>query len=356
MVYTIARAAHWLSAVYLVVAAYGASAEEGRPAVLDRPAREVLQPASTFLLGATKAGERLVAVGESGRIVLSDDQGQSWRQAKVPTSVLLTAVEFADAKVGWAVGHSGVVLRTEDGGETWSRQLDGVQVAQLIYDAASKSALHESGTSNGISVDQAERLIKDGPDKPFLALQVEDTQKVTIVGAFGYALNTIDGGKHWVSLYTQLKNPMGLHYYGVVKTVEGLLFVGEQGIVQRQITADEFNVENPSEGTLFGILSLGNQTFIAYGLRGKVLRSLDDGKTWNSVGSGIEASIQAGAVLPDGAILLVAENGQMISSLDRGGTFNLLPTRGLPTAYVLPVSAKSLIAVGPLGPQTVPVP
>jgi photosystem II stability/assembly factor-like uncharacterized protein len=356
MVYTIARAAHWLSALYLVVAAYGASAEEGRPAVLDRPAREVLQPASTFLLGVTKAGERLVAVGESGRIVLSDDQGQSWRQAKVPTSVLLTAVEFADANVGWAIGHSGVVLRTEDAGETWSRQLDGVQVAQLIHDAASRSAAGAPGIAKGISVDQAERLINDGPDKPFLALHVEDRQKVTIVGAFGYALSTLDGGKHWVSLDRQLDNPMGLHYYGIAKTDEGLLLVGEQGIVQRQITAEEFHRETPSEGTLFGVLSPDNHVFVAYGLRGKVLRSLDDGKTWNKVSSGIEASIQTGALLQDGTILLVAENGQMISSQDRGSTFNLLSVRGLPTAYVLPVSAKSLIAVGPLGPQTVPAP
>ncbi|CAI8905826.1 WD40/YVTN/BNR-like repeat-containing protein [Pseudomonas sp. IT-P218] len=356
MVYAISRAARWLSAIYLVAAAYGASAEEGRPAVMDRPAREVLQPASTFLLGVAKAGDRLVAVGESGRIVLSDDHGQSWHQAKVPTSVLLTAVAFADANIGWAVGHSGVVLRTEDRGENWSRQLDGAQVAQLIFDNASRSATSGRGAMYGMSVDQAERLIKDGPDKPFLALQVEDTQNVTIVGAFGYALRTVDGGKHWLSLDPELKNPMGLHYYGIVKTLEGLLLVGEQGIVQRQTTVDQFHAENLSEGTLFGVMSVGNQAFIAYGLRGKVLCSVDNGKTWNSVNSGIEASIQAGTVLSDGAIILVAENGQMISSYNRGSTFSLLPARVQPTAYVLPVSAKSLIAVGPLGPQTVLVP
>ncbi|CAG8864499.1 WD40/YVTN/BNR-like repeat-containing protein [Pseudomonas fluorescens] len=356
MVSTIARAVRWLSAMYLVAAAYGASAEAERPAVLDRPAREVSQPASTFLLGVTKAGGRLVAVGESGRIVLSDDQGENWRQAKVPTSVLLTAVAFADTKVGWAIGHSGVVIRTEDGGETWSRQLDGVQVARLIYDAVSGSTMQRSGIDTGISASQAERLIEDGPDKPFLALRVEDTQKATIVGAFGYALHTVDGGKHWISLDTQLKNPIGLHYYGIEKTAEGLLFVGEQGIVQRQITGSEFLVETPSEGTLFGVLSLGNQVLIAYGLRGKVVRSQDDGKTWSKLDSGVEASIQAGVVLPDGALLLVAENGQMISSHDRGSTFNLLPTRSPPTADVLSVSANSLLVVGPLGAQTITVP
>ena len=73
-----------------------------------------------LLLGVTRAGKRLVAVGEYGDILLSDDEGQSWHQAKkVPTTVTLTAVDFVDDKTGWAVGHDTVILKTEDGGETW---------------------------------------------------------------------------------------------------------------------------------------------------------------------------------------------------------------------------------------------
>ncbi len=54
--------------------------------------------------------------GERGIVLLSDDAGVSWRQAKVPVSVSLTAVQFVDAEQGWAVGHLGVVLHTQDGG------------------------------------------------------------------------------------------------------------------------------------------------------------------------------------------------------------------------------------------------
>src|SRR5690554_6830126 len=38
------------------------------------------------LTAVTKAGERLVAVGQRGHILLSDDAGESWRQAQVSVS------------------------------------------------------------------------------------------------------------------------------------------------------------------------------------------------------------------------------------------------------------------------------
>ena len=59
-------------------------------------------------------------VGERGHILISDDDGASWTQAKVPTRVLLTAVHMHDERTGWAVGHDAVILRTGDGGETWT--------------------------------------------------------------------------------------------------------------------------------------------------------------------------------------------------------------------------------------------
>ena len=102
------------------------------PPAIERAALTVRAPERAVLLAASKAGARLVAVGERGLIVLSDDQGMTWRQARaVPTSVSLAAVRFADERTGWAVGHAGVILRTVDGGDTWLRQADGRSLAQV---------------------------------------------------------------------------------------------------------------------------------------------------------------------------------------------------------------------------------
>lgn len=55
-------------------------------------AMQMDKAATSMLLDIAKAGDRLVAVGERGHILYSDDKGESWVQAAVPTSVMLTRV------------------------------------------------------------------------------------------------------------------------------------------------------------------------------------------------------------------------------------------------------------------------
>jgi photosystem II stability/assembly factor-like uncharacterized protein len=107
-----------------------------------------------------------------------------------PTSVTLTAVRFADDQQGWAVGHGGVVLATQDGGESWQMQLDGRQAAQLLLQDA-------QAAGDARAVQEAERLVADGADKPFLDLQVLDARRVVVVGAYGMAFRTDDAGQRW---------------------------------------------------------------------------------------------------------------------------------------------------------------
>lgn len=85
---------------------------------LDRPAQVSPLASKSLMQGVTRAGARLVAVGQRGHILVSDDSGATWSQAKVPVSSDLTAVFFANDKMGWAVGHDGVILNSVDGGLT----------------------------------------------------------------------------------------------------------------------------------------------------------------------------------------------------------------------------------------------
>ena len=131
----------------------------------NKPAEIEPLAAGSLLLDLAVAGNRLVAVGERGHVLLSDDQGVTWRQAKsVPTRVMLTAVYFVDAQYGWAVGHDETILNTADGGENWTRSHFAAEAQQPLLD------LWFANRVSGIAV-----------------------------GAYGAYFTTNDGGRNWSS-------------------------------------------------------------------------------------------------------------------------------------------------------------
>ena len=99
-----------------------------------------------LLVDAAHRGNRIVAVGDRGYIVLSDDGGATWRRAKSPAAPLLTAVHFIDARRGGAGGHAAVTLATSDGGETWTQQFAAPAENRPLLD------VHFRDASNGIAV------------------------------------------------------------------------------------------------------------------------------------------------------------------------------------------------------------
>ncbi|WP_316887408.1 WD40/YVTN/BNR-like repeat-containing protein [Ralstonia flatus] len=314
--------------------------------VLDQPAVASERAATLVQLSVARAGSRLVSVGERGVILLSDDNGHHWRQAKVPVSAALTRVRFVDEKNGWAVGHSGVVLATHDAGESWSKQLDGMRAARLELDAARR----EDGDASRRAAD-ASRLAEDGADKPFLDVQFSDAQHGMVVGAYGMAFRTEDGGHSWYSVMGHLAAADARHLYAIVKTPDALLLLGEQGTVLA--SADGGNhfgrVGFPGKGTVFGaVSSASGRILLAYGLKGNVFRSADAGANWERVELP-PVSIMAGARLDTGGFLLVDESGQIYLGDNEGRQFHVVQRRAPMTDITLTVDG-ALVGSSVRGP------
>ena len=256
------------------------------PAALSRPALMTPKALTAAMLAVARAGQRLVAVGERGTVLLSDDHGLRWRQASVPVQVTLTQVRFVDAQQGWATGHMGTVLRTDDGGQHWRKLLDGVAVARLM--AASAQA---SGDAAAIA--QAQALQQEGPDKPFFDLVFTDAQRGVVVGAYGLMLATQDGGQTWQPVATPAANPQGLHLYGVCAAGARLMVVGEQGLLMHSADGGvSFSaLPSPYKGSFLGLLQTHGGELIAHGLRGSVYRASADAQAWQRVDSGTTATL-----------------------------------------------------------------
>jgi photosystem II stability/assembly factor-like uncharacterized protein len=275
-----------------------------------------------LLVDGVRVGSRIVAVGDHGYVVLSDDEGARWRRAAAPESPLLTAVFFVDGKHGWAVGHDATILATADGGETWTRQFSAPSEQRPLLDVLFLDAAH------GIAV-----------------------------GAYGAYYETADGGRTWSARKIIAEDR---HFNAIVRVKdERLLIIGEAGtlLVSRDAGRTWAAVASPYKGSLFGGLVADDGSVLAFGLRGRIFRSSDGAETWAAVDDATTATLMGGARLADGALAIAGSAGTVLLSRDAGRTFTAV-ARDTARAYatLIPIAPGEAMALGEGGPRAVKIP
>ena len=312
-------AALFAATLVAVTAAGAAPADEVLPASGPLSATTMQR---LVLVDATRLGNRVVAVGDRGYIVYSDDSGATWKRAKAPAAPLLTAIEFVDAKTGWAAGHDSVILATVDGGETWTQQ----------FSAPSEQ-------------------------RPLLDLLFLSRNEGFAVGAYGAFYETSDGGKSW--------NPRKIvaddkHLNAIVKVAEGkLLILGEAGEILASSDAGKTwsALPSPYKGSLFGGLVADDGAIVAFGMRGRIYRSSDGGKSWKQVENPSVATLMGGSKLPGGALVIAGAAGTVLVSRDNGQSFVPLAT-GTTRAFSKPLlgAPNAVLLLGEAGARSVMLP
>ncbi|BAL27436.1 putative glycosyl hydrolase (plasmid) [Azoarcus sp. KH32C] len=328
--------------------------------VLDTSAMASPLAAKGLLNGLALAGQRVVGVGQRGHIVYSDDQGKSWRQAKVPVASDLVAVSFPTSQQGWAVGHDGVVLHSGDAGATWTKQLEGRALGGVLvahYQAQAAKAGGAAAETAAKWVSEAERFAAQAAENPFLDVWFADDKTGFVVGAFNLILRTGDGGKTWQPWLDRTDNPQALHLYGI-RAAGGEVFVtGEQGLVMRlDAAAGRFvAVPTPYKGSYFGVTGT-RDAVIVYGLRGNAWRSTDRGASWHKLDTGVTEGLTAGAVVGERDVFLASQAGRLLVSHDGGEHFSpVKQERALPAAAVQPLGADAVVLAGARGVRVQPL-
>ncbi|MHC8320473.1 YCF48-related protein [Pseudomonas sp. GB2N2] len=292
---------------------------------LDAPVELNRLATTSQLTSVTTAGQRLVAVGARGMVLLSDDQGKDWQQAKVPVSSDLVAVQFVTDQQGWAVGHDGVVLHSADAGSSWEKQLDGNSLEKLLVDHFQTLA-NQGDDKAAQYLDLIKLNFANGPEQPMLGVWFRDPLNGFAVGAFGTIVATHDGGKTWESWMEKVDNPEMFHYNSITGVNGRPYIASEQGSVFKLAEGQQHFIKLTTgyTGSFFGVL--GNEHYLlAYGLRGNAYKSSDQGKTWERLVTSNSAGLVDGAVDDKGRILLASEAGAVIVSGDQGKSFSVLP-------------------------------
>jgi len=313
-----------------------ASADEAAPAAVtgdaaasaDSSKLEYATPsnlsAHDLLLDSTMVGKRMIAVGEFGHVVFSDDGGKTWEQAKtVPTQVTLTSVYFVNDKIGYAGGHDSTVIRTDDGGNTWT---------QVYHNIESQA--------------------------PIMSIYFSDENHGLAVGAFSFVVETHDGGKTWTRRTLVAGSTDDSHLNNIYATKDGTILVSaEFGKVFRSTDkgATFTEVDTGYEGSFWGGMGLKDGTALVFGMRGNAYRSTDDGLTWSKIDSGTDKSIGGGWELDNGTVVLVGLQGYVGYSTDGAKTFKEV-TRADRLGYVsvLPAGDNQIAVFGEPGVKLQP--
>ena len=301
----------------------------------------------SLLLDLTLAGDRLVAAGERGHVLFSDDKGSSWHQSRVPTTQMLTAVSFADEKYGWVVGHDGLILATDDGGENWRIQRDGLasqhqanlEMREEAYqrirelDQRLETADDEARPDLELALEDAQFDMEDAElaleepvfTSPLMDVWFQDRERGWAIGAFGTILATENGGLHWTDQRDSIDNPDEFHLNSVTGDGKERLFIaGEGGVMFRSLDAGQSweTIEPFYEGSWFGVIYQPHQDLlVAFGLQGNLFRSTDFGLTWNPVLTDSNITLAGGNAAPNGEIVIVGGVGTVLHSIDGGQTF-----------------------------------
>jgi photosystem II stability/assembly factor-like uncharacterized protein len=283
-------------------------------------AMKAARAANGLLLDVVNTGEHYLAVGGNGDIVVSND-GAQWAQVESPVDVTLTGVMFADSRQGWAVGHDASILHTADGGRSWI-----VQNYQPELNA------------------------------PLFSVLALDAQKAVAVGAFGTLKMTEDGGARWSDVDAPAILKDKLHLNAVTRLANGnILIVGEGGLAGVSSDGHDWKkLSPPYDGSFFGALPWGAQGAIAFGMRGNIYLTSDVGADqWQKVDAQTTSSFFGGVVLPNGEVVLVGADDEVVAVGADGAAHRLIgssPRAGQATTYTAGIKDKNgLIVVGEAG-------
>lgn len=272
--------------------------------------------ARSLLLDAVQLGDRIVAVGDRGHVLLNDDPAsQPWSQVSVPTRAMLTAVVVAGDGGLWAVGHDAVILSSADAGQSWQLQNTDPELETPLLDVWFEAGGH------GLAV-----------------------------GAYGLVYETFNAGESWERRTIDEDEP---HFYSLFETVDGdLVLAGEFGTVLRSGDRGKtwIRLESPYEGSFFGGLGLSDGSILLFGLRGNLFSSPDRGESWRKIDAGLTASLLSAAEGASGEVVIVGLSGTLLRSNDGAKSFTLSADLSREAiASVLPLSNGGLLLLGERG-------
>ena len=333
----------WLMTVIVLAAAVYAFSPRAAPPFAPTQVRAD----GLLVTGLARNGNRLLAAGEQGQILVADSPKGPWHSAAVTPQrgSTFTQIGFFGGRLAFAVGHDGWLVKSEDNGESWKEVSFNPELSDPLMGIA-------------------------GPfDGKFYAF-----------GAFGLLMISEDQGKTWQKQpITEAVDPNAApvaavaevdpnadpfanfqagggmadrHLNAMVRTADGaLMLAGERGLLLRSEDRGQTWTKLPDiySGSFYG-LTLTPGGLLVYGMRGNAFFSADNGKTWVKSVVPLGVSLFGAAITPRQEVVLVGENNSIFISKDGGRHFKLSSEGGHERLVaVVPIDSGELLTAGEAG-------
>lgn len=192
---------------------------------------------------------------------------------------------------GLAVGVAGTVLATENAGATWQKEPSGIKAALLGVSCGNSFSLAVG--QGGVIMRKADggewSSVDSGTDQRILSVDADKSGFAMAVGGFGTVLKSTDNGLNWTPVTFDweaiINDILEPHVYDVNISDDGVItLVAEFDLVLRSVDQGEtWATVNRGDTSLFAIDFRNDATGFAVGQKGKVLKTLDGGLTWNTM-------------------------------------------------------------------------
>lgn len=296
-------------------------------------------------------GKVLIAVGERGVVLRSEDAGQRWSLAKVPgTEFDLRTVVHQPTTGAWiAAGTRGTILRSLDSGRTWTALEHQLQVTfEALFFEPNTSALFIGGedgwvgrsTDAGVSW-QLTRIRMQDPVTPISGFHSLPGQLLA-TSALGRFLTSSDHGASW-DLQSVGSNAFFTDVAFDPDHRVTLMTSHVGDIFRREPDDDAWEKIELSSNDQKRYLSAirhdpRTKSLVVTGHHGMAATSSDGGKTWQRIKTGFDTSMESVAQLADGRYIGFGEGGFICASKDSGRNWRVL-------SPALNVNLRELVAL-----------
>jgi photosystem II stability/assembly factor-like uncharacterized protein len=231
------------------------------------------------------------ACGRWGSVLHTSDGGKTWGRQDSGTDFTLASMYFVDSQNGWAVGAEGTILHTMDGGKIWESQKSPVPffLMKVFFTTPLKGWIVTEQTHILSTVDGGKRWSIQFKDEDFILKSISfcDPLHGWTVGEYGYIYHTRDGGATW-------KKQAG--HFGLSEKTGDVV----------------------GEPFLFDVVAVDPQRAWAVGIDGYLTKTVDAGRSWKRVETGVSKAPLYCVSSDKGGNILIGGKEVFLSSADNG--------------------------------------